>query len=130
MLLISLGLGVALALFIFWAEPLFALGALERLTPQLLYRVRTDHKLVALSFDDGPVPIFTPQVLDILETYHAKATFFLIGERAARNPELVLRIKSAGHEVGNHYSSSLLKIQSFSAADFSFHVYSFGSEAI
>lgn len=104
MLLISLGLGVALALFIFWAEPLFALGALERLTPQLLYRVRTDHKLVALSFDDGPVPIFTPQVLDILETYHAKATFFLIGERAARNPELVLRIKSAGHEVGNHYS--------------------------
>jgi peptidoglycan-N-acetylglucosamine deacetylase len=94
----------ALALFIFWAQPLFVLGALERLTPRLLYRVRTDHKLVALSFDDGPVPIFTPQVLDILQSHNAKATFFLIGERAARNPELVARIKSAGHEVGNHYS--------------------------
>jgi len=101
---------VALALFIFWAEPLFALGALERLTPQLLYRVRTDHKMVALSFDDGPVPVFTPQVLDILESHNAKATFFLIGERAARNPELVARIKSAGHEVGNHYSRNGLMV--------------------
>jgi peptidoglycan-N-acetylglucosamine deacetylase len=103
-LLILLGLVAALALFIFWAEPLFVLGVLERLTPRLLYRVHTDHKLVALSFDDGPVPVFTPQVLDILQSHNAKATFFLIGERAARNPELVARIKSAGHEVGNHYS--------------------------
>ncbi|HKE23953.1 MAG TPA: polysaccharide deacetylase family protein [Bryobacteraceae bacterium] len=110
MLPILLGIGVALALFIFWAEPLFALGALERLSPQLLYRVRTDHKVVALSFDDGPVPVFTPQVLDILESHNAKATFFLIGERAARNPELVARIKSAGHEVGNHYSRNGLMV--------------------
>jgi peptidoglycan/xylan/chitin deacetylase (PgdA/CDA1 family) len=107
---ILLGIGVALALFIFWAEPLFVLGALERLTPRILYRVRTDHKVVALSFDDGPVPVFTPQVLDILESHNAKATFFLIGERAARNPELVARIKSAGHEIGNHYSRNGLMV--------------------
>jgi peptidoglycan-N-acetylglucosamine deacetylase len=103
-LLPLLGIVAALALFVFWVEPLFVLGALERITPHLLYRVRTDQKLVALSFDDGPAPVFTPQVLEILQIYNAKATFFLIGERAARSPELVARIKSAGHEVGNHYS--------------------------
>jgi peptidoglycan/xylan/chitin deacetylase (PgdA/CDA1 family) len=76
---------------------------LERLTPNLTYRVPTSHPLVALSFDDGPHPIFTPQVLDILEQHNARATFFLIGERALRHPGLVARIKAAGHEVGNHY---------------------------
>jgi peptidoglycan/xylan/chitin deacetylase (PgdA/CDA1 family) len=69
----------------------------------LVYRVRTDRPLVALSFDDGPHPTFTPQVLDILEMHEAKATFFLIGERALRHPDLVAAIKRAGHEVGNHY---------------------------
>ena len=58
---------------------------------------------MALSFDDGPHPQFTPQVLEILDRHQAKATFFLIGERALRHPDLVARIKDAGHEVGNHY---------------------------
>ena len=106
MLLILAGIVAASALFIFWVEPLFVVAALERLTPHILYRVRTVEKLVALSFDDGPAPGFTPQVLDILQTYNARATFFLIGERAARNPEIVARLKSAGHEVGNHYSAN------------------------
>jgi peptidoglycan-N-acetylglucosamine deacetylase len=88
---------------LFWLEPLAVLSALERLTPRIMYRVRTEHPLVALSFDDGPHPTFTPQVLEILEQHNAKATFFLIGERALRHPELVFRIKAAGHEVGNHY---------------------------
>jgi peptidoglycan/xylan/chitin deacetylase (PgdA/CDA1 family) len=94
-------LGVGLV--VFWVEPLAALSVLERLTPNVTYRVRTDHPLVALSFDDGPHPTFTPQVLEILQRNDAKATFFLIGERALRHPELVSRIKAAGHEVGNHY---------------------------
>jgi peptidoglycan/xylan/chitin deacetylase (PgdA/CDA1 family) len=90
---------------------------LERLTPNLTYRVRTSHPLVALSFDDGPHPIFTPQVLDILHQHEAHATFFLIGERALRHPDLVARIKAEGHEVANHYfkDGSLLL---HSAADF------------
>jgi peptidoglycan/xylan/chitin deacetylase (PgdA/CDA1 family) len=91
------------AQLVFWTEPPVALTLLERLTPRLLYRVKTDRSLVALSFDDGPDPTFTPQVLDILQRYGAKATFFLIGERALRHPEIVARIKGAGHEVGNHY---------------------------
>jgi peptidoglycan/xylan/chitin deacetylase (PgdA/CDA1 family) len=94
---------LAIALVLFWIEPLSILPLLERLTPNLTYRVRTSHPLVALSFDDGPHPIFTPQVLDILQQHNAQATFFLIGERALRHPDLVARIKAAGHEVGNHY---------------------------
>jgi peptidoglycan-N-acetylglucosamine deacetylase len=90
-------------LFVFWIEPLGILPVLERLTPNLTYRVRTRHPLAALSFDDGPHPIFTLQVLEILQQHNAQATFFLIGERALRHPDLVARIKAAGHEVGNHY---------------------------
>ncbi|GBC98430.1 Peptidoglycan-N-acetylglucosamine deacetylase [bacterium HR17] len=59
-------------------------------------------KVVALTFDDGPHPIFTPQILDILKGYGVRATFFLIGERAERYPELARRIVAEGHEIGNH----------------------------
>jgi len=99
-------LGAALltaALVIFWVEPLSVLGLIERLTPNIVYRTRTDRPLVALSFDDGPDPVHTPQVLDILERHQARATFFLIGERALKHPDLVTRIRSAGHQVANHY---------------------------
>jgi peptidoglycan/xylan/chitin deacetylase (PgdA/CDA1 family) len=58
---------------------------------------------VALSFDDGPHPVHTPKVLDALARHGARATFFLIGERAAAYPDLVLRIRAEGHEVANHY---------------------------
>lgn len=94
---------VAIWFFIFWIQPLAVLSVFERLTPSVLYRVRVDLPLVALSFDDGPHPTFTPQVLNILQSYDAKATFFLIGERALLHPELVDQIKAAGHQVGNHY---------------------------
>jgi len=94
---------VALGLVVFWMEPLAILGVLERLTPNITYRVRTGLPLVALSFDDGPHPVFTPQVLEILQDHEAKATFFLIGDRALRHPELITRIEAAGHEVANHY---------------------------
>ena len=90
-------------LVVFWMEPLSVLSAIERLTPNIIYRVRTHRPVVALSFDDGPHPIFTLEVLEILHRYDAKATFFLIGERAVRHPEVVSQIKAAGHEVGNHY---------------------------
>ena len=93
--------------FAFWTEPLWLLPALERLTPKIVYRVRTRLPLVALSFDDGPHPSFTPQVLDILQRYDCKATFFLIGDRALCHPDVVAAIRSRGHEIGNHYSSNV-----------------------
>src|SRR5215470_5353730 len=97
---------VAVFSYIFWVQPLGILGLLERLTPNLFYRIPTSQPLLALSFDDGPHPVFTPLVLDILRRHEAKATFFLIGERALSHPDLVERIKAEGHELGNHYSQN------------------------
>src|SRR5258706_11236945 len=94
---------LGMGLVVYWMEPLGILSVIERLSPNVTYRVRTHRPVVALSFDDGPHPSFTLQVLEILRQHDAKATFFLIGERALRHPEVVSRIKAAGHEVGNHY---------------------------
>ena len=57
---------------------------------------------LALTFDDGPNPRETPRLLDLLDDYEAKATFFLIGRWAAREPELVREIADRGHAIGNH----------------------------
>ncbi|GAB1817307.1 bifunctional polysaccharide deacetylase/glycosyltransferase family 2 protein [Herbidospora sp. RD11066] len=59
-------------------------------------------RTVALTFDDGPDPVWTPKILDVLAEHGAKATFFVIGSRVARHPELVRRIVAEGHELGNH----------------------------
>ena len=59
-------------------------------------------KCVALTFDDGPHPEYTDQILDILDKYGVKATFFVVGENAERYPETVKRIIASGHEIGNH----------------------------
>ena len=57
---------------------------------------------VALSFDDGPDPEITPDVLDLLDAYDARASFFVVGERAAAHPELVRAMADRGHRVENH----------------------------
>jgi peptidoglycan/xylan/chitin deacetylase (PgdA/CDA1 family) len=59
-------------------------------------------KSIALTFDDGPHPDYTPQVLDILKKYNIKATFFLVGKRVEARCDLVRRIVQEGHEIGNH----------------------------
>ncbi|MDR7239522.1 polysaccharide deacetylase family protein [Neobacillus drentensis] len=59
-------------------------------------------KEVVLSFDDGPDPTYTPQILDILDKNHVKGSFFIIGENALQHPELVKRMYKEGHEIGNH----------------------------
>jgi peptidoglycan/xylan/chitin deacetylase (PgdA/CDA1 family) len=65
-LLIAIALVVAIWLLVFWIQPLALFSLYERLTPNVVYRVRVEAPIVALSFDDGPHPTFTPQVLDIL----------------------------------------------------------------
>jgi peptidoglycan/xylan/chitin deacetylase (PgdA/CDA1 family) len=57
---------------------------------------------VALTFDDGPNPTYTPQILDVLAQYEAKATFFLLGRNVAAYPETARDVARAGHAVGNH----------------------------
>ncbi|MBE6570281.1 MAG: polysaccharide deacetylase family protein [Ruminococcaceae bacterium] len=61
-----------------------------------------DDKKIALTFDDGPHPVYTKEILDILAEYDLKATFFVVGENAEWFPELVRREYEAGHEIGNH----------------------------
>jgi peptidoglycan/xylan/chitin deacetylase (PgdA/CDA1 family) len=62
----------------------------------------TDKPEVALTFDDGPHPQYTPQLLAILEEHGVRATFFMVGRQAAQHPELVRRVAEAGHSVANH----------------------------
>ena len=57
---------------------------------------------LALTYDDGPNPAWTPQLLDVLASYKIQATFFLLGAHAKAQPELVKRIAAAGHLIGNH----------------------------
>lgn len=59
-------------------------------------------KLVALTFDDGPDPRYTPQILKILDRYQVKATFFVVGENAKAYPDIVRKASLAGHEIDNH----------------------------
>jgi len=69
---------------------------------EMIWEVRTDHKMIAFTFDDGPDKVQTIQILDLLEKYEAKATFFVIGNRVMKYPEIVKRIVQEGHEVANH----------------------------
>jgi peptidoglycan/xylan/chitin deacetylase (PgdA/CDA1 family) len=70
--------------------------------PQALTRVVTEQPVIALTFDDGPDPVYTPRLLDILAAHRAHATFFMIGARAERHSELVVRAAAEGHVIGNH----------------------------
>lgn len=80
--------------------------ALERLGPRLtrriLWRVETLERMVALSFDDGPHPHYTPAILELLERHKIPATFFLIGRHVLKYPLLAQRIAANSHEIGNH----------------------------
>jgi len=91
-----------------------SMNAHEALSPDLGARVdrllnerkeanRSDRpRLIALTFDDGPYPVFTPLLLDQLRSLHVPATFFLIGRDAEQWPELTQRIRADGHEIADH----------------------------
>ncbi|WP_313011209.1 polysaccharide deacetylase family protein [Brevundimonas sp.] len=65
-------------------------------------RTGAPDRTLALTFDDGPDPEWTPEILDVLKAKGVKATFFMIGGSAAANPDLVRRVRDEGHEIGNH----------------------------
>lgn len=68
----------------------------------LIWQMDTSKKQIALTFDDGPQAEPTQKILDILDSFDAKATFFCVGENAKNNPELIDLIKSKDHIIGNH----------------------------
>lgn len=90
---------------------------LRPLFGKLTWRVATKLRLVYLTFDDGPVPEVTPQVLDILDQYGWKATFFCVGENVQKYPELYQEIVKRGHRVGNH-SFNHIKGYNYSVEDY------------
>ncbi len=67
-----------------------------------IYRIKTHEKKVAITFDDGPSPIWTPLILDELKKAQVKATFFMIGHHVQKYPEVARRVAEEGHSIGNH----------------------------
>ncbi len=74
---------------------------LKTVYPSLIWDIKSDNTLY-LTFDDGPIPFVTDEVLSILKDYNAKATFFCIGENAKQNAHVLRRVEDAGHLIGNH----------------------------
>lgn len=70
--------------------------------PAAAAKVAVPAKYVVLTFDDGPDPAYTPRILEILQEYDAKATFFAVGQNVRRHPKLTRRIHELGHSVQNH----------------------------
>ncbi len=70
--------------------------------PHALWRMDRHRKAVYLTFDDGPIPAATPFILDTLERFGARATFFMVGDNAQKYPHLVREVRSRGHRIGNH----------------------------
>jgi peptidoglycan-N-acetylglucosamine deacetylase len=75
---------------------------LKPIAADLVWDIATDKNEVFLTFDDGPHPEITPQVLEILAPFNAKATFFCVGKNAEKYPEVIEKILAAGHAIGNH----------------------------
>ena len=72
------------------------------LFPETVWRIPMKHKAVFLTFDDGPIPEVTPWVLDLLDKYGIKATFFMVGDNVRKHPEEFRMVVERGHRIGNH----------------------------
>ena len=75
---------------------------IQRLYPERIWAFSRNKKSVYLTFDDGPIPVVTPWVLEELKKHNAKATFFCIGNNIQKHPEVFKKVLSEGHSVGNH----------------------------
>lgn len=93
-----------IAAFLLAVITLFALPIKASAAPQIVYRhaSRNGQKRVALTFDDGPHPRYTPEILNILAEYGVEATFFTVGSNAELYPHIIKRLLEEGHELGNH----------------------------
>ncbi|MCH5181360.1 MAG: polysaccharide deacetylase family protein [Prevotellaceae bacterium] len=75
---------------------------LRWLYPHALWRMNPAERAVYLTFDDGPIPEVTPWVLDVLDRYAVKATFFMVGENVRKHPAVFDEVRARGHRLGNH----------------------------
>ncbi|MGI9243465.1 MAG: polysaccharide deacetylase family protein [Verrucomicrobiales bacterium] len=106
-----------------WSAVVMALGALSIATliwlvflppnGNSINRVKLEEKVVALTFDDGPNPIHTIALLEVLKKYRVKATFFMTGKYVEAHPATVLAVAEGGHEISNHsYDATVLAFKS------------------
>ena len=70
--------------------------------PDALWRMNKNERAVYLTFDDGPIPEVTPYVLEVLDHYGIKATFFMVGDNVRKHPDVFKMVKDGGHRIGNH----------------------------
>lgn len=75
---------------------------LRWLYPKAIWRMDPSEKSVYLTFDDGPIPEATPWIIETLERYGVKATFFMVGDNVRKHPKEFELVKSHGHRIGNH----------------------------
>lgn len=110
---LSLVLGICFlcVIALVYFQPMFAVRWLAKKDPEVLYFVNTRAKVVALTIDDGPNAIVTPQILDVLKEHSSRATFFLIGENIPGNQYLLERMRLEGHELGNHLGRDFASIR-------------------
>ena len=101
--LTATGVVSAVGLLICWPQVITLV--LRVLFRNVIWEIRSSDRVLAITFDDGPDPAFTPQILETLRRYNIKATFFLVGERVRRFPELFEQMRDEGHCVGNHSDS-------------------------
>src|ERR1051325_4055035 len=100
--IISLIFGLIVVIII-W--PHYCIRLISRQNSNIIFIGPGNRDEVALTIDDGPDPVYTPQILDLLAIEGLKATFFVVGDRVRRYPEIVRRICAEGHEIGNHSGS-------------------------
>ncbi|MDR7236931.1 polysaccharide deacetylase family protein [Neobacillus drentensis] len=100
-ILIYIGIGILLVFLLLLGTYKLMNARTFQLFGGITDKVETNQKVVALTFDDGPTKN-VDKILPLLDQYHVKATFFLIGNDIEKNPEEAKKIVSAGHQIGNH----------------------------
>src|SRR5438105_827305 len=109
----------SLAAYAVYAAPVLALTPLGRNLFRPVVRLPKGRR-IAVTFDDGPDPVSTPRVLDVLEELNVRATFFLVGEQVRRSPALARDVLARGHEVachGYHHRNHLARTPADTHAD-------------
>ena len=83
----------------------------RQLYPRAYWRMNASERAVYLTFDDGPIPEVTPWVLDVLDRYKIKATFFMVGDNVRKHPEEFKMVVERGHRIGNHTYNHLKGVE-------------------